>query len=47
VAADRADVVGLDAMVALLRRMHDLEEPAADWVCGRGISRRVIAIPVR
>lgn len=38
-----ADVVGEDGVVALLTRVHDLEEPAVDWVCGRGISRRVAA----
>ena len=44
-AADRAAaaVVGAGDVIALLRRIRDLEEPAADWVCGRGISRRVTA----
>jgi hypothetical protein len=27
----------------LLTRVHDLEEPTVDWVCGRGISRRAAA----
>lgn len=44
--ADRAaaDAAGAGGVIALLGRVGgDLEEPAADWVCGRGISRRVTA----